>query len=108
MAFYIKQNDTRPILTATLIDGDGSTVNLDGATVSFKMRTEGGTTAVSLAGTTAIAEAAKGKVTYTWAAADTATVGEYEGEFEVTYAGGGVQTFPNSKYIQIEITDDIA
>lgn len=108
MTFYIKQNDTRPIITATLIDGDGSTVNLDGATVSFKMRVVGNTSAVSLAGTSAVSDAANGKVTYTWAAADTATVGEYEGEFQVTYSGGGIQTFPNNKYIEIEITDDIA
>jgi len=107
MAFYIKQNDTRPIISATLIDGDGSSVNLDGATVAFKMRKVGATASTVDAAAT-IADATKGKVTYTWVAADTATVGEYEGEFQVTYAGGGIQTFPNNKYIEIEITDDIA
>ena len=107
MAFNIKQNDTRPIISATLIDGDGSTVNLDGATVSFKMRKAGQTTAKVNASAT-VADAAKGKVTYTWSSSDTDTVGDFEGEFQVTYAGGGVQTFPNNKYIEIEITDDIA
>lgn len=107
MTFYIKQNDTRPIITATLIDGDGSTVNLDGASVAFKMRKVGATSSTVDAAAT-VADAAKGKVTYTWLAADTSTVGEYEGEFQVTYAGGGIQTFPNNKYIDIEITDDIA
>ena len=107
MAFNIKQNDTRPIISATLIDGDGSIVNLDGATVSFKMRQAGQTTAKVNASAT-VADAAKGKVTYTWSASDTDTVGDFEGEFQVTYAGGGIQTFPNNKYIEIEITDDIA
>lgn len=107
MAFFIKQNDTRPIISATLIDGNGSTVNLDGATVSFKMRKVGASSTTVNASAT-IADAVKGKVTYTWQTSDTSTVGEYEGEFQVTYAGGGVQTFPNNKYIEIEITDDIA
>lgn len=107
MTFFIKQNDTRPIISATLIDGDGSNVNLDGATVKFIMRKVGATSATTDASAT-IADATKGKVTYSWSASDTATVGSYEGEFEVTFAGGGVQTFPNNRYIDIEITDDIA
>jgi len=107
MTFYIKQNDTRPILAATLIDGDGSAVNLDGATVAFKMRKVSTTVSVVDASAT-IADATNGEVTYTWSASDTATVGEYEGEFQVTYADSGIQTFPNSNYIEIEITDDIA
>ena len=107
MTFYIKQNDTRPIMSATLIDGNGSTVNLDGATVAFKMRAVGGSTA-KVDASASIAEATKGKVTYTFTASDTNTVGEYEGEFEVTFAGGGIQTYPNNKYIEIEVVDDIA
>lgn len=107
MTFFIKQNDTRPIISATLIDGDGSSVNLDGATVKFIMRKASATAATTDAAAT-VADAAKGKVTYTWVAADTATVGSYEGEFQVTYSGGGIQTFPNNRYIDIEITDDIA
>ncbi len=107
MAFYIKQNDTRPIITATLIDGDGSTVNLDGASVSFKMRKLGETVA-KVDSSASVADASNGKVTYTWVALNTDTVGEYEGEFQVTFAGGGIQTYPNNSYIQIEILDDIA
>ena len=44
---------------------------------------------------------------YIWDAADTATVGSYQAEFEVTFAGGAVETFPNNGYIRVEITDDI-
>ena len=107
MAFYIKQNDTRPIISATLIDGDGSIANLDGASVVFKMRKVGATVSTVDAAAT-IADAENGKVTYAWTALNTATVGDYEAEFEVTYAGGGIQTFPNNGYIEIEIVDDIA
>lgn len=108
MSFYIKQNDTRPTMSATLIDANGSSVDLTGATVSLKMRKSGETSAVSLAGTASVVTADKGKVQYVWAAADTATVGSYEGEFEVTFSGGAIQTFPNDRYIDIEIVDDIA
>lgn len=107
MTFYIKQNDTRPNLAANLFDGDGSIPSLDGASVVFKMRKSGSTTA-TVNSAAVVTNASKGEVTYTWSASDTATVGSYEGEFEVTYSGGGVQTFPNNQYINIEITDDIA
>ncbi len=54
-----------------------------------------------------IVTAESGIVQYIWDAADTATVGSYQAEFEVTFAGGAVETFPNNGYIRVEITDDI-
>lgn len=107
MTFYIKQNDTRPNIAATLIDGDGSVASLDGSTVVFKMR-KVGETSTTVNSSAVVTNASGGVVTYTWSASDTATVGSYQGEFEVTYSGGGVQTFPNNDYIPIEIIDDIA
>ena len=107
MTFYIKQNDTRPAITATLIDGDGSLAALTGATVVFKMR-KVGETSVTVNSSATVTSVDNAEVTYTWSASDTSTVGSYEGEFEVTYSSGGVQTFPNSGYIEIEIVDDIA
>jgi hypothetical protein len=107
MTFYIKQNDTKPIISATLINGDGSVANLTGASVAFKMR-KFGETASTVDSAATIASAANGEVTYSWIASNTTTVGSYEGEFQVTYADGGIQTFPNSRYIEIEIVDDIA
>jgi 5-hydroxyisourate hydrolase-like protein (transthyretin family) len=108
MAFYIKQNDTRPEIAATLINADGTKVDLSGATVKFLMRKVNATAATVDASAT-VTDATNGKVKYTWIAADTTTIGEYEGEFQVTYGGGGgIQTFPNNRYIEIEITDDIA
>jgi hypothetical protein len=46
-------------------------------------------------------------VRYEWLAANTDTADEYEGEFQVTYANGKIQTFPNDGYIPVVITDDI-
>jgi len=107
MTFYIKQNDTRPILSATLVNSDGSVPDLTGSTVVFKMRKLGESSA-KVDAAAAITGATTGDVQYTWIGANTDTVGSYEGEIQVTFAGGGVQTYPNSKYIEIEIVDDIA
>ena len=85
MTFYIKQNDTRPIITANLVDGNGAAVNLDGASVAFKMR-KVGATAATVDSAATITDSSTGKVTYTWTASNTSTVGSYEGEFQVTYA----------------------
>jgi len=106
MTFYIKQNDTSPAIRATLRDGDGDVINLDGATVRFHMRPIGSTTVKVDAAGTVIAPAG-GIVQYSWSEEDTDTVGAYQAEFEVTYTGGNVETFPNDGYIRVEITDDI-
>jgi hypothetical protein len=106
MAFYIKQNDTSPNLRAILKDGDEDPINLTDAAIRFHMRTVGGETAVVDADAS-IVTAESGVVQYIWDAADTATVGSYQAEFEVTFSGGAIETFPNNGYIRVEITDDI-
>lgn len=107
MAFYIKQNDTSPRLQATLKDGNGAAIDLTGASVNFHMRALGSTTN-KVDGSATIADEDNGVVFYSWSASDTDTSGSFEAEFEVTYTGGAVETFPNNRYIQVEITDDIA
>lgn len=104
--FYMKQNDTQPRLLATLQDGDGVAINLTSATVRFHMRTLAGTLVTDRAAV--VVTAASGIVRYDWEAADTATIGSYQAEFEVTYSDTTVETFPNAGYIRVEITDDIA
>lgn len=107
MTFYIKQNDTSPGILATLQDASGVAINLVGATVRFHMRElNTGTTKVNALAT--VVTAASGIVRYSWIAADTNTVGSFQGEFQATYADGKIETFPNDGYIPIEITDDIA
>jgi hypothetical protein len=107
MAFFIKQNDTSPSLQATLKDGAGSAVDLTGASLRFHMREVGNNTAkVDDAAT--ISDAENGVVYYNWSAGDTDTIGSFEAEFEVTYSGGEIESFPNNRFIEVEITDDIA
>ena len=59
--------------------------------------------------TAVIVTAGTGRVRYEWNSTDgdTNTADEYEGEFQVTYANGKIQTFPNDGHIPIVVTDDI-
>jgi len=107
LAFFIKRNDTSPAIQAVLKDGSDNVVNLTGTTVNFHMRKIGATTA-KVDGSAIISDATGGTVYYNWSTGDTDTLGSYEAEFEVTYIGGEIETFPNNRYIEIEITDDIA
>lgn len=103
--FVIKQNDTRPVLIATLTDGDGDAVNLTGATCRFHLRL--GTTVLVDAAADVI-DAAGGQVRYVWQEGDTASVGACDAEIEVTYADAGVETFPNSSHWSLLISSEIA
>jgi len=107
MSFQIKENDTTPSLRAALLNGSGNAVDLIGATVRFHMRTLG-SSSVTIDESASVVSQAEGIVQYNWVSGDTADVGSYQAEFEVTYPDGNVETFPNSGYIRVEITDDIA
>lgn len=107
MAFFIKQNDTSPALKATLKDGLDVAVDLSGSSVRFHMRKIGETSS-KVDASAVIENADNGIVYYSWVAADTDTIGSYEAEFEVTFTGGEIETFPNNRFIEVEITDDIA
>lgn len=107
MSFKIKENDTTPSLRASLLDGSGDPVDLIGTTVRFYMRLIGSSTVAIDAVASVISEPG-GIVQYDWVDGDTADVGSYQAEFEVTYADGNIETFPNANYIGVEIIDDIS
>ena len=101
--FFIKQNDTSPGLEVTLLP----TTDVTGATIVFSMKNAAGTVVVNRQAVT-IVTALTGIIRYPWIGADTATAGEFEGEFEVTFADSSIETFPNTSNLMITITDDIA
>jgi hypothetical protein len=107
MQFTIKQNDDSPSMLATMLDADDEIVPLNGATVRFHMRTLGSRELI-VDEAAVVVDAPNGLVRYNWSLADTATAGSFQAEFEVTYADGGVETFPNDSYIAVTIYDDIA
>jgi hypothetical protein len=105
--FYIKQNDTASFLTRDLKDAFGAPVNVTGAAVKFSMRVKPAGTIKVDDEDAVIVTAGTGRVRYEWTAANTDTADEYEAEFQVTYANGKIQTFPNDGHIPVMITDDI-
>ena len=106
--FYIKKDDTRPAIIANLTDANDAAVNLTGASVKFNMRVDpAGSIKINL-GTAIIENAEAGQVSYPWTSANTDTADDYEAEFEVSFAGGGVQTFPGRNWIAVHVVDDIA
>ena len=106
--FYIKKDDTRPAITANLTDANDATVNLTGASVKFNMRVDpAGAIKINL-GTAVIENAEAGQVSYSWSSDNTDTADDYEAEFQVTFAGGAVQTFPGRNWILVHVIDDIA
>jgi hypothetical protein len=115
MAFKIKQNDTLPTLPFTILQPDGVTPqDLTNVTsISMVVRTKGAaSTAPPLfkKPCTILLQsvpANKGKGTFTWVAADTATSGAFEYEFEIIWNDGGIQTVPADGYLDLTITDDI-
>ena len=113
MAFYLKQNDERPVFVVALKDDFGESteaaVNLTTAgSVVFNMRESGGTAVKINRVAGSITDAANGEVTYDWTSGDTDTVGTYEMECEVVWNDGKAETFPNNDYWEVSIVDDIA
>jgi hypothetical protein len=105
--FYIKQGDDTPTLDVQLQDEAGFPIDVTGATIVFYMRNKS-TAAVKINGSAAtILTGVRGEVRYSFSTSDTDTAAEYEAEFQVTFSGGTVGTFPNDGYITVQILDDI-
>jgi hypothetical protein len=110
--FIIKRNDTSPVMDARLLTEQKNAVGLEGATVVFNMRNSTGPVVIDRAAVTVL-EAESGLVRYEWLTNDTASTGVFQGEFEVTFADGKVETFPksdkaNANFIEIVVVDDVA
>lgn len=111
--FSIKRNDLLPVLEAILKDADDKPVDLTDATgVVFHMREEE-TETLKIDGIDGTFDSNRttGKVSFAWRTngnKDTDTSGIFLGEFEVTWTGGKIQTFPSQGYISIEIIDDLS
>lgn len=104
--FYIKQNDSDPIIVEYMRNADGTAISLVGASVRFHMLAADGTVKVNAAAT--IQDDVNGKVSYSWVAADTDTAGIFSREWVITLSTGRVVTVPNDQNYPVVITDDIA
>jgi hypothetical protein len=109
--FSLKAHDLLPYIEATLSTGptpaNQTPVNLTTAVgVKFIMTAKtSGTPKVEAAAQ--IISATGGIVRYNWIAGDTAVVGSYQAEWEVTWPGAKPQTFPKDSYHSIDIVADL-
>ena len=95
MAEKIKlvQGDTRPYIRATLKDADGTVINVAGATVRFKFRQVGEPATLFTVTCAQPNGGTDGLVVFNFPAnALNVEPGAYEGEIEVDYGGGDIQT----------------
>lgn len=96
MTFYLVKDDNAPQVKATITrEDDGSIVDLTGCTVVLKFRKKGSTTTLfTLSGVNNPAtNYAKGIVLFSFGATDLdLESGYYEGEIEITYPAGTVET----------------
>lgn len=106
--FSLKRNDTSPAIQSTLLDSNGSPVNLTEASVKFIMIDRKGIVKVNTSDNVSIVGDPKlGVVKYEWIAEDTDTKGDYQAEWEVTFSDTTIQSFPNADYIIIQIKRDL-
>lgn len=96
--YYIKVGDTGLDLQGVVRDENGAPKDITAATVRFHMRPlAGGTVKVNAVATNSQGALGTGAVTYSWAPVDIDTAGLFLGEWQITYASGDVQTFPNDR-----------
>lgn len=105
--FYLKKGDLVPVLSLTLQDADGEVVDLTGAIVQFNYQLRNPEGSV-INRYPIIYDAENGIIEYYWEAADTSTIGIYNGEFVVTFDDNTQMTFPARGPFVFEILDDVS
>ncbi len=111
----MKRGDTRPDVILDPLDGAGALINMVDPPlgpvggIEFHLRDPDSSTELTLVGTASVQGAgASNFLRYRWDDDDTADlVGEYRGEFEVVYADGGRETFPNGRDLKIVFHADV-
>lgn len=95
MAQVIKlvQGDTRPTLKVTITDqnSNDAPVNISGANIRLKFREMDGTLLLDTL-TGIVIDGANGVCLFFWNPNTLVNAGDYEGEIEITYEAGSIQT----------------
>lgn len=113
--FTILKGDTASRIESTAENSGGTAVSVENAIVIFRMAplsggtlTVAGTATIDQVGAGTTVGGSMGQVHYDWTATDTAAAGWYVANWQVTFASGTVQTFPNSDPLLIAISEDIS
>ncbi len=109
--FTIKRRDTSSSLFITAEDADGNAVDVQGATAIFRMRNiQGGDTLIEDSMDIVQAgdgsDGTTGQIAYTWLTVPD-TAGLFVAEAQITFANGDIQTYPNTGFIYIRVTEDL-
>jgi len=103
-----KKGDTSPSISIQILKtSDGLPLDLSGASATFYLVKRGESTLKVNGSAASITDATNGIITYNLNSTDTDTVGEYEAEFKVTFAGGQIASFPPSGSFIIKISSII-
>jgi hypothetical protein len=107
MSYTIVAGDRLPVLEVTLQDGNGDAVDLTNAsTATLQRETSAGTlTTFSMSFN---ATRTTGKVSYAWAAGETATADRYKCRVVITWSTGKLESFPAVGPFKIEFTEALS
>jgi len=101
--YNLKQNDTYGEIELKLLKADNTQFVIPGgSSVKFFLKTKNGMTLVEN-GAATIKDASQSIVSYQLQEGDLIGYGECFGEFKITLPDGKVKTFPENKYINIEV-----
>lgn len=101
--FTLKQGDTSPPFSGQCVDQLGQPIATLGATVQFRMRPRVAGLRAPIVAAAVWDDPLTALATYQWVAGDTDVPGLYDAEFNVIYANGTSETFPNGEYVPVEI-----
>lgn len=102
-----KTGDTWPPIVLTVLNGDGTPVDLTAAT-AIKLHSKPPTDAPVINVAMTPVDLPNGRVQYEWGSTDLAVAGQYNDEVEVTWGNGKIQTFPADGTIKHTVTEQIA
>lgn len=112
--FEIKTGDSASHVFATLEDANGDPVDIQGASVMFKMGPLSGGTltvaglAVNDQNGAGTVDGSTGNVQYRWGGTSAIPSADwYRAEWEVTYSNGSVQSFPNDGFMLVAVRSDL-
>jgi hypothetical protein len=104
--FVLKVDDRLPELQAQLVNKKTRkpVADLTGTVVTFRFKLRGTSTWTSITPVT-IVDGPKAIVSVAWGVGDTATAGDYDMEFKITFADTRVMSVPNEGCLLLRISD---